>query len=135
MNTEKIHVAALAILFSFVLAGCNKPNSAEQAGRDIDRAAEKASDKMDRAAEKASEQTAKAGQVIEDAAITTKIKTAIAAEPGLKVLEIKVDTVGGVVTLTGSVDSQASSDRAQQVASGVSGVKQVENRLTVKAPS
>ncbi|MEK6663655.1 MAG: BON domain-containing protein [Pseudomonadota bacterium] len=134
MNTDKMKLAALVMTFAFALAACDKPNSAEKAGREVDRAAEKAGDKLDEASKKLSEQTAKTGEAIEDAAITTKVKTAILAEPGLKVLKINVDTVGGVVTLTGTVDSQANSDKAKQVVGAVSGVKQVENLLIVMPP-
>ncbi len=132
MNTGRMKWMALAMTLAFTLAACDKPNSAEQAGREIDRAAEKAGDKLDEASQKLSEQTAKTGAALDDAAITTKIKTAILSESGLKVLDINVDTVGGVVTLTGTVDSQANSDKAGQIASAVSGVKQVDNHLVVK---
>jgi len=59
--------------------------------------------------------------------------SAIFAEPGLKTLQISVDTVKGVVTLSGSVDSQASSNRTKELASAVAGVRDVENRLVVKS--
>ena len=68
----------------------------------------------------------------DDAAITTKVKTAISAEPELTNLEINVNTMRGVVTLTGPVNAQASSDKAMQLANAVPGVKQVENKLIVK---
>ena len=59
-------------------------------------------------------------------------KAAIFAEPGLKTLQISVDTVKSVVTLSGSVDSEPSSDRVKVLASAVSGVTRVENRLVQK---
>ena len=136
MTIGKLKVVTLTLACAIALAACDKPNSAENAGREagkeIDRAAEKVDQKLDKASDKVSEAAAKTGNAIEDAAITTKVKSAILAEPGLKVLEINVDTVGEVVTLTGAVDSHASADKAKQVASAVSGVKRVENRLTVK---
>lgn len=134
MKTSNINFVALSLILAFSLGACDKPNPAEQAGREIDRVTEKAGDKMDQASQKLSDQTAKSGEAIEDATITTKIKTAILAEPGLKVLQINVDTMGGVVSLTGTVDSQANSDKAKQIASAVSGVRQVENRLVIKSP-
>jgi hyperosmotically inducible protein len=42
---------------------------------------------------------------IDDAEITTKVKAGILAEPGFKSLQICLDTIKGVVTLSGSVDS------------------------------
>jgi hyperosmotically inducible protein len=71
--------------------------------------------------------------VLSDAAITTRVKAAILAEPGLKSLQINVDTTNRVVKLSGSVDSQTLKDRAQQLASAVEGVESVDNRLVVKS--
>jgi hyperosmotically inducible protein len=53
-------------------------------------------------------------------------------EPGLKALQINVDTANGVVTLSGTVDSPTSVDRVTRVVMAVQGVKLVDNRLTVK---
>ena len=88
---------------------------------------------MDEASTKLGEQSDKAGEALDDAAITAKVKAAILAEPGLRVLQINVDTTKGVTTLSGSVDSQQNSDRAKEIAGAVVGVKGVENRLAVKS--
>lgn len=133
VKTWLLVASALAMIG---VAGCEKPGKpgpAETAGRKVDQAIEKLGDKVDKTADKAREQTAKAGQVVDDATITTAIKAHILAEPGLKVLKIDVDTVNGVVTLSGSADSQRSVERAVQLASGVPGVKAVENRLAVSS--
>lgn len=65
--------------------------------------------------------------------VTTKVKAAIFAEPGLQTLQISVDTVKGDVTLSGSVDTPASSERVRGLAAAVSGVRSVDNRLALKA--
>jgi len=132
MNIGKMKVMALAVAFTFGLAACDKPHNAENAGKEIDEAAEKAGTKMDEASDKMSDQADKAGVLLEDAAITTKVKAAILGEPGLNSMNINVDTIGGVVTLTGKADSQANSDKAKQVATTVSEVKQVNNQLEIK---
>ena len=75
----------------------------------------------------------KAAAAVDDAAITAKVKTAVIGEPGLSALKIDVDTKDGVVTLTGTVDSAAMKDRAQQVAQSVSGVRSVVDNLVVKS--
>lgn len=72
------------------------------------------------------------GEYIDDTVITAELKAKILAEKDLSVLEIKVDTVDGVVTLTGDVASKELSDRAEQVARQVKGVKQVDNKLLIK---
>lgn len=71
------------------------------------------------------------GQVIDDAGITAKVKTALAAEKDVSAMKINVDTAQGTVTLSGQVASQTEVDRALQVARNVEGVKSVENKLTV----
>ena len=118
------------------LAACDQPGPAETAGKKLDDAAnrtgEKIEDAVDKMGEKLHEKSDKAGVAMDDAEITTKVKSAIYSEPGLKTLRISVDTKKGVVTLTGSVDSQAGFDRTRALAESVGGVKEVINTLQVK---
>ena len=73
-------------------------------------------------------------QSAKDAALTTKVKSALAADVGLRTLTgISVDSEGSVVTLKGSVDTEANKRRAEQVAQGIEGVSSVRNQLTVEA--
>ena len=134
---ENFKLIGMSILLVAGLAACNKPGPAETAGKKIDQTADEASKKMgeaaDKAGEKMGEQREKAGAAIDDAEITTKVKAAIFAESGLKSLQISVNTVNGVVTLSGSVDSMSNSDKVKTLASAVAGVKDVENRLEVKS--
>ena len=67
-----------------------------------------------------------------NAALTGKVKTALAADVGLKTLKIDVDSMGNTVTLRGAVDSEDTKRRAEQVAQGVDGVASVRNELTVR---
>ena len=70
----------------------------------------------------------------QDSWLTTKVKSALAADVGLKTLTgINVDSAGSIVTLKGSVDTAANKSRAEQVARGVEGVSSVKNELTVQA--
>jgi len=74
------------------------------------------------------------GTVVDDAAITTAIKSKLLADPQVGGLKIDVDTKDGVVTLTSdSMNSQAEIDTAIQTARATNGVKDVQNRLTVKS--
>jgi hyperosmotically inducible periplasmic protein len=69
------------------------------------------------------------------AALTTKVKTALAKEEGLKTLgNIDVDSADGVVTLKGKVASADMKKKAGDVAKKVDGVKSVKNQLRVEAP-
>lgn len=72
------------------------------------------------------------GEYIDDSVITTKVKSEIFEEPGLKSAEINVETFKGVVQLSGFVSSQANIDKAVQVARAVKGVKSVKNDMRVK---
>jgi len=77
----------------------------------------------------------KVGNVIEDSAITAKVKTALLADPDVKGLMIDVDTKNGVVTLKGTADKSSNRDRAVAIAKDTSGVKSVDSQLVVKASS
>jgi len=72
-----------------------------------------------------------AGQTVDDAGVTAKVKAALLAESGVDGTKINVDTFNGRVTLKGEVPNQGQIDRAMQVAKGIEGVKEVDNRLTV----
>jgi hypothetical protein len=134
--SESLKLVGVSILFIVGLSACDKPGPAERAGKNIDQAADNAGKHIGYATDKVTvtmaEQSNKAGVVIDDAEITTKIKAAIFAEPGLKTLQISVDTVKGVVTLSGSVDSLSASDRAKALAGAVLGVNEVKNQLVIK---
>jgi osmotically-inducible protein OsmY len=64
--------------------------------------------------------------------ITTKVKSAILGEPGLKVSEINVETFKGVVQLSGFVSSRSDIDSAIRLAHNIDGVKAVKNSMQLK---
>jgi hyperosmotically inducible periplasmic protein len=139
MNSlENFKLLGIALLLAGGLAACDNPGPAESAGKKLDdaanRAGEKIEDAVDKVGEKLDEKSEKAGIALDDAEITTKVKGAIYSEPGLKTLRISVDTIKGVVTLTGSVNSQAAFDRTSALAESVGGVQEVANHLQVKPP-
>ena len=110
---------------TLLTVGCDQRAPAGSTTAKMDRAADKIENKVSNAADKTA-------TVAEDAAITAKVKAAILAEPGLKTLQINVDTNGATVTLSGSVDNADLRERAKQIASSTSGVKGVVDQLTVK---
>jgi hyperosmotically inducible periplasmic protein len=91
------------------------------------------SDKADKSVVPSAADRAKNRETVSDAALTGKVKSALAADVGLKtVTSIDVDTdKGGVVTLKGQVASDDMKKRAEQVAKKVNGVKSVKNQLQV----
>lgn len=72
-----------------------------------------------------------AGTMVDDAAITAKVKSELIGEKNVKARNIDVDTVAGVVVLSGYVDSQQEANRAGLIAKSVSGVVRVKNELRV----
>jgi osmotically-inducible protein OsmY len=77
-----------------------------------------------------------AGEFTSDAALTAKVKTAIASATGLgNATNINVNSYRGVVQLNGFVESQDKIRRAADVAREVEGVRSVENNLRVKPSS
>ena len=69
--------------------------------------------------------------MLDDAAITAKVKTELIGDKNVKARNIDVDTVAGVVVLSGYVDSQQEANRAGSLAKSVSGVVRVKNELRV----
>ena len=71
---------------------------------------------------------------VTDSAITTLIKTKLAAEHLSSLRDIKVDTDDhGVVWLSGSADNQAAIDKADAIARSTDGVRAVKNQIAIKS--
>ena len=74
-----------------------------------------------------------AGEFTDDAALTAKVKTAIATDAGAKTAAaVNVETYRGVVQLTGFVDSDDQVTRAVSAAKKVQGVRSVKNDIRLK---
>jgi hyperosmotically inducible protein len=71
------------------------------------------------------------GETIDDATITTRVKTALLNEPDVAGLAIDVDTSKGVVTLSGQVKTKTEEDRAVAIARRTPGVSSVRSTLQV----
>jgi hyperosmotically inducible periplasmic protein len=69
-----------------------------------------------------------AGGYLDDAAITTKVKSSFVADPQVSALAINVQSSQGVVHLTGTANNEQERQRAIQIAQAVQGVKQVDAR-------
>ena len=150
---------ALAVVMLGSLVGCSDSQQrkvdekmdranakARELGRKTTEEARKAGDKIDAAVKgTANRQTARDAQEklkdagsrmskqLDQAALQTKVKTQLANDIGLRtVRNISVDaTRGGMVTLTGTVSSEARKTEAEQAVKKVSGVTSVVNQLTV----
>ena len=135
MMQSKTTLIIISLLLAFGLSACDKPGPAEQAGKKLDQAAsdtgKKVGETFDKFENKMTEQGAKSAQSWDDTEITARVKAEVLGEPGLKSMQISVDTLKGVVTLTGKVDSKANSDKARERAMAISGVRDVNNQLVV----
>jgi hyperosmotically inducible protein len=108
MHARPLHLGLLAAaLAGFALAGCNKPDTP-------------------------ADKQVSAGTHLDDAVITTKVKTALMTDSAAKGSGTSVDTRKGEVLLSGFVDSQAQADREVQLAKAVEGVQSVQNKLMIK---
>jgi hypothetical protein len=126
MNSKLLVAAAAVLPIVLAFGGCTREETTTATGKkttttvtvDLPPAVEKRAEQM--------------GAVLDDAGITAKVKTALIAEPGLSGLAIDVDTSANIVSLHGSVASDAARANAERVARAVGGVKDVKNNLTVK---
>ncbi len=107
MQARTLQLGVVAALASLALAGCNKPDAPATAQES-------------------------AGTHLDDAVITTKVKTALLTDNAAKGSGTSVETRKGEVLLSGFVDSQSQADREVQLAKGVDGVQSVQNKLMVK---
>jgi len=119
-----ILLAAVAVM----MAGCG-----EQSREATSRAADATSEAAKAIAADAKRQLGVAGELLDDTVLTGRVRAALLAQPELRGLDIKVRTLDNVVTLTGSVESDAVRRQIETVARGVSGVRDVKNALAVQA--
>ena len=72
------------------------------------------------------------GAYIDDAGITTTIKTRFIENKQVDAASIKVETLNGTVMLSGFAKNAAEKNTAETIARGVSGVKSVKNEIAVR---
>ncbi|MGA2245792.1 MAG: BON domain-containing protein [Verrucomicrobiota bacterium] len=73
-----------------------------------------------------------AGQYVDDKTLTANVKTALSQNPDYKFGDVTVDTLNGTVQLSGFVNTEDQKAKAVAIAKGVQGVKDVEEKMTVK---
>jgi osmotically-inducible protein OsmY len=71
-------------------------------------------------------------RTIDDATITTRVKTALLNDAVIDATKIDVDTAAGVVTLTGVVRSTEEETKAIELTRRVSGVRDVKSLLKIQ---
>ena len=106
--------------------------AADGTRRAADQAADKGRQVGAEVGEKVGQAAGTAGRALADGRLTAKIKSKMALDDTVKALNLNVDTVGGVVTLRGSVRSEAERDRALRLARETEGVTRVVDQLQVR---
>jgi len=144
MNLDNKTIISRAPLFAMGIlvlgfAACDQKS--DQASRDADQiisrapstAAGKEVDpaKTDGKGMMGKDSVAQSPQAVDDVTLNIKVEDALKSNVTLKSLPILVQTSDGVVTLTGSADTPANRNQAEQVAMNVAGVKSVQNNLVV----
>ena len=69
------------------------------------------------------------GEIVDDTAITTKVRAVLLAEKDVNSFDIHVKTYEGIVQLDGMVESQWQIDKAIKLAAAVEGVRQVKSDM------
>ena len=73
------------------------------------------------------------GEYVDSAAISTKVKTKLAADGGVALAnQVEVETLKDVVQLSGFVPTQADRTKAEQIAWSIDGVRGVKNDIIVQ---
>jgi len=80
---------------------------------------------------KTAEAANKASEVLSDGALTAKIKSKMTLDDTVRARSIDVSTTDHIVTMSGTVRSQAEHDRAVQLGKETAGVTRVIDHLTV----
>ena len=76
--------------------------------------------------------TQSTGEKIDDKADSSRVRAALSDDTQYKYENVKVQTFKGVVQLSGFVNSRDQKNRAGDLAKKVTGVKEVQNNITVK---
>jgi osmotically-inducible protein OsmY len=72
------------------------------------------------------------GQYVDDATLTTRVKSKFAEDPTVSAMSITVETFNGLVQLSGFAKSFDERIKAETLARNTSGVKQVKNDIVVR---
>jgi hyperosmotically inducible periplasmic protein len=125
-----VGVAGFALGWWSTSASLPERDAVATAGRT---GAERAREVGGQISEKTAEAAKTAQEALSDGSLTAKIKAKMALDDSVKALNLNVDTVNGVVTVSGAVRSTAERDRALALARETNGVRKVVDRTTLTA--
>ncbi|RUO81533.1 hypothetical protein CWI84_01900 [Idiomarina tyrosinivorans] len=132
MKQHKWMISSTAMALSLlILGGCSEA-SRDTAQDKTEQAMESAKETASDIADATQEKMQQAGEYVDDAVLTTRVKAALIEDDNLSDSNINVETVNGTVMLTGTVKQEADIDTAENLASNVEGVKDVETDIQVE---
>lgn len=108
----------IAFIVCLILTGVNVPVLAEGVGS------------KDEASQSAGEESM--SQAMKDVWIKGKLEGVYLFNEHLNPFDIETDVKGGVVNLTGAVESEIDKELAGEIAKGIDGVREVDNQLVVE---
>jgi osmotically-inducible protein OsmY len=112
---------AAAVLFASLLVGCTSQQAA-QTQQQVSHETKQSFNAVNGALKNVD---------AKDAALNLRVTAAMATQAGANVFHIGTDVRAGVVTLTGTVPDSDVERTVVRAATGVPGVKRVDNRLTI----
>ena len=131
MNISKRFIAAILVWSIGAGAGCT-PEADDKAKEVVQEVEDKTKEIAGEIADKGKEIVSATGEAITDGWITTKVTAKFADEKLLEDSKINVETNDHVVTLKGTVGTDAAKKRAATIAGGTEGVVRVVDQIVVK---
>jgi hyperosmotically inducible periplasmic protein len=106
-------------------------NAAKKTKGAVQKGVGKSEQGVGKAADKTSDAVGKVGDKMSDTSVTTRVKAGFSGEKLLQDTAIDVETTDHVVTLRGTVASNAAKARAEEIARSTDGVARVVNQIVV----
>jgi len=72
------------------------------------------------------------GEYIDDKSLAVRVHSALSDNPDYKFNDVNVNIYRGTIQLSGFVNSSDQKSKAEEIAKGVQGVKDVQNNISVK---
>jgi hyperosmotically inducible periplasmic protein len=139
LTTRRIRPTRLAAMMAIggaalALAACGpSPQEEQTVGQQADGAIAQAERGIDNVRSETADTLRDAADAAKDTTITAAVKAQLMADSSLSAMDIEVTTEGGEVTLDGSAPDLEARERATELAEGVDGVSDVNNRLMIVA--
>ncbi len=132
IDRSKIDAAGEKAKAGLTKAAAATVNVAKKTKEAVQKGAGKSEQGVGKAADKTSDAVGKVGDKLSDTSVTTRVKADFSGEKLLEDSAIDVDTTDRVVTLRGTVASNAVKARAEEIARSTEGVTRVVNLIVVR---